>query len=86
VTLKTIEIVNELPEITLRTNGFASGNVQKGYFETKSKENVKLIINGDQRPVILITNLRDKKIYYSAKKKSNEDIFKELKKTFPGVE
>lgn len=82
--IKTIEIVNELPEITLRTNGFASGHVQKGYFNTKSKENVKLIINGDQKPVILITTLSGKKIYYSARKKSNEAIFNMLKTTFSG--
>lgn len=81
--IKSIELVNELPEIVLRTNGFSSGTVNKGYFDTKSKENVKLIINSDQKPLILITNIKGKKIYYSAKSKPNEEIFNALKNAFP---
>ena len=84
--IKSIELNNELPEITLKTNGFASGSVQKGYFDTKDKENVKLIINGNQKPLILIVDQKGKKIYYSAKIKSNEEIFNELKHSFPGIE
>ena len=84
--IKSIELVNELPEITLRTNGFASGSVLKGYFDIKDKENVKLIINGEQQPIILITSVKGKKIYYSAKTMQNEEIFNELKNNFPGIE
>jgi hypothetical protein len=84
--IKSIELVKELPEITLKTNGYAVGSVQKGYFKTKSGDNVKLIINADHPPFILFTNIKGKKIYYSAKSKSNKEIFNELKNAFPGIE
>jgi len=84
--VKSFELVEDLPEIGIRTNGFSSGNVNKGYFDTKNKENVKLILNSDQRPVLLIITSSGKKIYYSASKKSNETIFKQLQNTFPSME
>lgn len=81
--IKSIEIVNELPNITLKTNGFALGEIRKGYFKTESGDVVKLILNSAQKPYILFTKSDGKKIYYSAKEKSNEEILNEIKKTLP---
>jgi len=83
--IKSIEIENELPNITLKTNGFALGEVRKGYFKTESGEVVKLILNSAQKPYILFTKLDGKRIYYSAKEKSNEEILNEIKKTLPNT-
>lgn len=78
--IKTIKLVNELPQISIKTNGFALKNVQKGYFKTKSGEKVKLYINSTQKPFIYITTQNGQKIYYSSKDKSNLDIFELLQK------
>lgn len=83
--IKSIELVDLLPKITSKTNGFALGTVKKGYFESENGEIVKLILNSDNRPYILFTKLNGQKIYYSAKGKSNQDIVNGMKKTLPNI-
>lgn len=83
--IQSIELVNQLPEITLRTNGFALGAVNKGYFKTKDGEIVKLILNSDNKPVILFTKIDGKKIYYSAKDEPNELVLNEIKISLSNV-
>lgn len=81
--IRSIELVDQLPQITLRTGGFGMGTVRKGYFRTKDKETVKLILNGDQKPIILFTKMDGEKIYYSARSTSNEDIINEMQQALP---
>lgn len=83
--IQSIELVDELPEITLKTNGFALGTINKGYFKTRNGEIVKLILNSDNKPIILFTKTDGKKIYYSAKDKPNEKILDEIRKTLPNI-
>lgn len=78
-TIKSIELVPEKPKINRRTNGFSLGTIKKGYFKTDQGETVKLILNGDNKPYILLTKLDGKKIYYSAKEESNEKLFEKIK-------
>lgn len=77
--IKSIELVNELPEISIKTNGFALQTIKKGNFKTKNGENVKLFINSVEQPIIYITTNTNQKIYYSSKDKSNQKIFDQLK-------
>lgn len=81
--IKSIELKNDLPKITLKTNGFALGNIRKGHFITEDGEKIKLILNSDNKPYILFTKSDGMKIYYSAKKQSNEIILDEIKKSLP---
>ena len=80
--IKSIELVSDKPKITLRTNGFALGTIKKGYFKTDKGEKVKLILNGDNKPYILLTKSDGKKIYYSAKEESNEQLLQKIKSAF----
>lgn len=59
------------------------GTIKKGYFQTKSRDEVKLIINSDQKPLLLLTKSDGKKIYYSARSKTNPEIYAELKENLP---
>lgn len=77
--IKSIELVNKLPEITVKTNGFALQTIKKGYFKTKNGEKVKLLVNSDKQPMIFIITKDNQKIYYSSKNNSNKMIFDELK-------
>src|SRR5690606_35963887 len=83
--IKTIELVTQLPEITFKTNGFALGTIKKGYFKTKNGEIMKLILNSDNKPIILLTKTNGKKIYYSAKDKLNTKIVDEIKENLPNL-
>ncbi|PID95247.1 MAG: hypothetical protein CSA94_02050 [Bacteroidetes bacterium] len=77
--IKSIELVQKYPKLILKTNGFAVGNVKKGYFKTEKGEIVKLIVNSKWTPIILITLKNDKKIYYSAENDSNKELASEIK-------
>lgn len=78
--IKSIELLPKLPEISSKTNGFALETIKKGYFRTVNNENVKLLINSNKTPIIVLITNDNKKIYYSSKDKSNEEIYNELKK------
>ncbi|WP_157359389.1 DUF3784 domain-containing protein [Wenyingzhuangia fucanilytica] len=83
--IKNIEVKKDLPKITLKTNGFALGEIRKGYFKTKSGETVKLILNSSQKPYLLFTTSDNRKIYYSAKEQLNEELLQEIKKAIPNI-
>jgi len=76
--LKSITLVKESPEIDSKISGAALEIIKKGYFKTKSNEEVKLLINSKQTPIVFIETKENKKIYYSAKEKSNTLIYNEL--------
>lgn len=78
--LKSIELIEKLPEINSRVNGFALNAVKKGSFKTENGEKVTLLINSEITPIILITTKDNHKIYYSSKENSNEVIYNNLKR------
>ena len=84
--IASIELVNQIPHITSKTNGFALGSINKGYFKTENGEIVKLILNSDHKPYILFIKSDGKKIYYSAKEESNEEILNNIKQTLPNID
>lgn len=83
--IESIELVNQFPNITYKTNGFALGSIKKGYFKTENGEMVKLILNSDNKPYILFIKSDGNKIYYSAKKAPNEKIFNQMKQTLTDI-
>lgn len=78
--INSIELINELPEISSKVNGFALDIIKKGSFKTKGGENVKLLINSMTTPVILIITSDNQKIYYSSKEASSQEIYNRLTK------
>jgi hypothetical protein len=84
--IKSIELVNQLPETTLRTNGYAHGHVRKGYFKTDKGEIIKLLVDSDQGPFLFIEKKSGDKIYFTSKGKSMEGLAGELRKVVKGEE
>jgi hypothetical protein len=83
--IKSIKIVENMPEIRYKSNGFALGTIRKGYFKTKEGSTLKLILNANNKPYLLITKTDGKKIYFSAKKTSAIELLDKIKNTLPGV-
>lgn len=83
--IASVELVTQLPKIRLKTNGFALGEINKGYFRTADGETVKLLLNAKNKPYIFLTKSNGKKLYFSAKEKSNKEIVEEMKKELPEV-
>lgn len=73
--IEYIEMTNTLPDINMKINGFALGEVHKGYFRTSDGERIKLLLNSDQIPFILVFKKSGERIFYSAKKEMNEEMF-----------
>lgn len=82
--IKSVTLVNQLPQINFKSDGFAVGGVRKGYFVTKQGEKVKLILNSSSMPCILITKTDGGKIYYSATDSLNRRIYTKIQHTFSG--
>lgn len=49
-TIQRVELREDLPTITLRTNGYALGGTLKGWFQTREHGRVKLLLHTDQPP------------------------------------
>jgi hypothetical protein len=84
-TIKSVELVAELPKIESKNNGFALGTIKKGRFVTAAGEEVKLVLNVTQPPFLLITTTDGRKIYYSAGFAANEQIVADIQKMLPGL-
>ncbi len=76
--IKTITLENKIPEISSKINGSNLEVIKKGYFKTKENQNVKLLINSNTKPIIVITTKDNKMIFYSAKEKSNTEIYNQI--------
>lgn len=77
--IKSLSLVNELPEISWKVNGFSLCGIKKGNFKTKEGARVKLFLDRNEPPFILIETTEGEKIYYSSNESSlNEKLFKEL--------
>lgn len=81
----SIQLVNHLPKLSARTNGFSTGDVKKGYFKTIDGETVKLFMHSRQTPVIVIEKKSGKRIFYSLDSDSNQALFQQLSGAFPAT-
>ena len=80
--IERIELIDRMPEITIRMNGYSLGNVSKGYFGTKSKKTVKLFIHSGNRPYLCITKKTGQQIYLNSKR---PDKTKEIYEKIIGI-
>lgn len=78
--IDSVLLCNIKPEIAYKSNGFDLGEIKKGYFKTKSGEEIKLILNSSQMPMILIVKKSGQKIIYSTKNESNINLMGSISK------
>lgn len=69
--IKSIDLINSLPAIKLRTNGFALGYTLIGYFNMKNTGMAKLFIHSPS-PIIKIQT--DSRLYFLNFKEANKTI------------
>lgn len=83
--IDSLYLVDNIPEISYKSNGFALGAIKKGYFKTKSGEEIKLILNSGSKPFLLISKKSGKKIYYSDKDGNTSDAYKKIVSQFSSL-
>lgn len=82
--IQSVCLTDGLPQITMRTNGFAIGDIRKGFFKTFSNEKVKFILNLKEKPFLVITKKSGEKIFYSSGSNKSRNIFTEILTIMPG--
>jgi hypothetical protein len=63
--LVTCRLVNNLPPISYKRNGFAAGDYAKGSFKVKNGPTVKMFVN-KKAPQFLLLNTTDGDVYYNS--------------------
>lgn len=62
--VESFSLVDQIPPIRYRMNGFSSGEVRRGYYKTGDGEKVRLLVNSSDRPALLIVPHSGYKTYY----------------------
>ncbi|GGM73719.1 hypothetical protein GCM10010967_01650 [Dyadobacter beijingensis] len=76
--LTNFTIVDTIPDIASRANGFSAGEYSKGLFRTNDGRYVRLYINKKTHPYLLI-NAGGDEIYFSSDKISALELYNQLK-------
>ncbi|WP_421750507.1 DUF3784 domain-containing protein [Croceimicrobium sp.] len=76
--IESFRLVDELPAISHRMNGFAMDPVFKGYFRTKSGDKVKLLVQSKESPLLYIQLKNGQEIYFVPEERSAEKEFEQL--------
>ena len=76
--ISNVELIEELPTIELRTNGSALGSKLKGHFRTTEMGSVKLFVDTDKPPYILLETDEGNIIFNLDDERATEEIFKEI--------
>ena len=74
-----LRILDRLPKITKRTNGFATQHMLKGKFRTADGKKVHLILNARQGPFLEINRSKKPTVYFSLEQNS-QTVVQQLKR------
>lgn len=85
-TLKSVRITAELPKLTQRKNGVATGSLKKGYFKTGYGSLVKLVVDTDTDSFLeIIRNGDAVPFYFSSPAQNNAALLEEIRRYSPEI-
>ncbi len=76
--IKTVELITELPTIEMRTNGSALGSNLKGHFRTTELGSVMLFVNTKKPPFIYLETDEETIIFNLKNEVDTKEVFKEI--------
>jgi hypothetical protein len=76
--INSVELMEELPTIEIRTNGSALGSNLKGHFKTRELGSVKLFVNTQKPPFIYFRKDDGVTIFNLNNAEETQEIFKEI--------
>ena len=65
--VQEIKLVSELPKVVVRKGGFELGEVKKGRFKTKDREEIILYLQSKDFPYIMLIKKNGEKMFYNDK-------------------
>lgn len=78
--IEAVKLIEELPNIEMRTNGSALGSNLKGHFRTTEHGPVKLFVNTKKPPFVYLESNGDITIYNLTNAEKTEETYKEILK------
>lgn len=76
-----IQLVDKIPAIKMRTNGFSFGTIKKGFFDLDGFGKSRLLIHSDKPPYLIISKENGEKAIINFKDKAEtETTFSRIKK------
>lgn len=84
--IKHLELADEMPEVTLRTNGYGTQSVSKGYFRVKDVGKSLLFIYKGNSPYLFIETENDKIFINSKSAEQTKDWYIQLEEQVGKVE
>ena len=82
--IESIQLMEELPTIELRTNGSAVGSHLKGHFRTTELGSVKLFVDAEKSPFIYLEAEGRVIIFNLEAEEETREVFKEIQKRISG--
>lgn len=76
--IEQIYIIQQLPEIKIKTNGFAMSTLKKGWFKTSDGEKVKLMINDMDGPFLQVDTDNNYSVIIGLEELDEEHLFQQL--------
>lgn len=76
--IKSVELMEELPNIEMRTNGSALDSNLKGHFRTTEFGSIKLFVNAKKPPYIYLKTENGITIFNMENKDNTEGIYEEI--------
>ena len=77
--IDNVKLVNNLPEIKMRTSGFSFGTVKKGFFDLNEFGKCRLLIHSENPPYLIISKGNGEKTIINFKEKSvTESTYTEI--------
>ena len=78
--IETVELLDKIPKIRVRTGGFDAGIVKKGHFRLDSWEKSRLFLHSNEPPFLVITTNNGSRIIFNNRKKSvTENAYSQIK-------
>ena len=73
----TLKLVDEIPAISYKSNGFAGGDYAKGSFKAKNGKTIKLFVNKSISPTLWFETTQGD-IYYNSEEEDMNGLYKKI--------
>lgn len=80
-----IQLAEQLPEFRLKLNGFATGRIRKGFFQTQDRQRVKLLIDVTDGPYLRVHRTSGDDLYIALQSRPPALLLEEIRKNYPGI-
>ncbi len=83
--IASVAVVDSLPDVKLKKNGFALGRIAKGFFLLENGETIKLLLDGKGGPYLRIMRITGEALYFTSPAVSASQMADEIRAVRPDL-